>query len=55
MPRRWQRRRAVNRKSELNELRAELVELRALVAAKRGAPKQGNGAAKEPDVEALIA
>jgi hypothetical protein len=34
MPRRWQRRgRAVNRKSELNELRAELEEFRALVAA----------------------
>src|SRR5215468_2936422 len=31
MPRRWQRR-AVNQRSELNELRAELAELRALVA-----------------------
>ena len=34
-------RRAVNRKSELNELRAELAELRALVAAKpRREPKR---------------
>jgi ribosomal protein L29 len=45
-------RRAVNRKSELNELRAELAELRALVATRR---KRNNGAAEESQVEALIA
>jgi hypothetical protein len=43
----------MSRKSELNELRAELAELRALVAARpRGEPKR-NGAQR--DVEALIA
>jgi ribosomal protein L29 len=38
-------RRAVNRKSELNELRAELAELRALVTTRR---KRNNDAAEEP-------
>jgi hypothetical protein len=48
---------AVNQKSELNELRGELAELRALVAARR--KRERNGAAKaraaKPEVEALIA
>ena len=50
-------RRAVNRKSELNELRAEIAELRKLVTArpKAQARCKPNGAAEaaKPDVEAL--
>jgi hypothetical protein len=46
-------RRAVNRKSELNELRAEIAELHALVAAKPRREPKREGA--QPDVEALIA
>ena len=46
-------RRAVNRKSELSELRAELAELRALAAARpRREPKRKSA---QPDVEVLIA
>jgi len=46
-------RRAVNRKSELNELRAEIAELRALAAARPRREPKRNGA--QPDVEALSA
>jgi hypothetical protein len=39
MPRRWQRRGAVNGKSDLNELRAEIAELRALLDTKASKSK----------------
>jgi hypothetical protein len=54
MPRRWQRRGARSTGNlSLNELRAELAELRALVAARRRRERDGAAEAK-PDVEALI-
>jgi hypothetical protein len=45
-------RRAVNRKSELNELRAELAALRALVARRRRKPKRDGAAKEQGEVEA---
>jgi len=44
---------AVNRKSELNELRAELAELRALIEA-RAARRRGNGHAVAEDAKAEV-
>jgi hypothetical protein len=48
------KRRAVNRKSELNELRAELAELRALLET-RAARRINGHAAEEAEVAALVA
>jgi uncharacterized protein YukE len=47
-------RRAVNRKSELNELRAELAELRARIAGKVSR-RFNSHAAKDAEAEALVA
>ena len=47
-------RRAVNRKCELNELRAEIASLRLLVQ-KRKPRRNGKAEERQPEVEALIA